>query len=340
MSDLPSRHLPLRRTSTIVMCLAVLIGLVLIGAGLFMLIAEQPDTIGVVAIALGAALGVGATLLHVICLLILKAESNLNRIHGETLDLQDRVRRFEPMIKSLSENSQISEAARSITNRAHEREAVRQAIREEMYSGDWEAATYLIELMEERFGYKQEAQAIRAEMNQIREMTIEEKITQAISHIEKLLTAYQWDRAGQEIHRLMKLFPRHERVLALPNHLAALRAKHKQELLAEWNKAVERNEIDHGIAILTELDKYMSPKEAEALRESARHVFKEHLLNMGVQFGLAAAENRWRDALEIALQIRKEFPNSRMAKEVGDKLEVLRVRAGVVKDVEVTQRRT
>jgi hypothetical protein len=128
-------------------------------------------------------------------------------------------------------------------------------------------------------------------------------------------------------------------VLSLPRELAARREKHKQELLTQWKAAIDRNEIDHGIAILTELDQYMTPQEAVSLRESARHVFKEHLLNLGVQFSLAVTEQRWRDALEVGLQIRQEFPNSRMAQELGEKLETLRVRAGYAKDAEVIQRR-
>jgi hypothetical protein len=137
----------------------------------------------------------------------------------------------------------------------------------------------------------------------------------------------------------MKLFPRHERVLNLPAELTQRREARKQELLARWRSAVERNEIDDGIEILTELDPYLTSQEAAQLRESARDVFKARLLNLGVQFSLAVQEQRWRDALDVGLQIRQDFPNSRMAQEVTARLDVLRVRAGFVSDAEVTQRR-
>jgi hypothetical protein len=287
----------------------------------------------------GLLLGMISVLLHIVNLLLLKAESNINRIHHDTLDLLDVVRRMEPHLKASVSNTQLSDAAKSIAHREHEREALRQAIREEMYSGDWEAAHYLIDQMERRFGYMQEAKTLRAEINQVRDMTIEEKIGEVIMHIEQLMNEHRWDRARQEIERLMKLFPRHEHVLNLPTELNTRREARKQELLARWRSAVERNEIDHGIAVLTELDPYLSSKEAAELRESARDVFKAHLLNLGVQFGLAVQEQRWRDSLDIGLQIRQEFPNSRMAQEVTEKLDVLRVRAGFISDAEVTQRR-
>jgi hypothetical protein len=256
------------------------------------------------------------------------------------LDVHELLQRMAPQVRTIADNSQISDAVRSITHRESEREALRQAIREEMYGGDWEAANYLVSEMERRFGYKQEAETLRQELASARVMTIEEKINKAASHIDKILAEHRWDRARVEIERLMKLFPRHERVLALPKELARRREAQKQALLVRWKQAVERNEIDEGIVILTELDQYLTREEAQNLQDSARDVFKARLLNLGVQFGLAVSEHRWRDALEVGLRIRQEFPNSRMAQEVSERLEVLRIRAGFKTDAEITMRET
>jgi len=152
------------------------------------------------------------------------------------------------------------------------------------------------------------------------------------------MNEFKWERARQESERLMKLFPRHERVMNLAGVLTQRREARKQELLKEWNLAVQRDEIDHGIAILSELDQYLSREEAQTLQDSARHVFKARMLNLGVQFSLAVQEQRWRDALEIGLQLRQEFPNSRMSQEVGEKLDTLRVRSGFSSDTEITQK--
>jgi len=340
VSDTPIRHRSIRQFSLLVTIAAVAAGVMLIISGVILSFNQETRLAGTLMLTGGLLLGAVCLLIHTANVLLLASEANINRIHHDTLDLLDVVRRLEPSVRSISSNTQISDAARSIAHREPEREALRQAIREEMYSGDWEAAHYLIDQMEQRFGYMQEAKTLLAEITQVRDMTIEEKIGEVISHIEHLMNEHRWDRARQEIERLMKLFPRHERVLNLPTELNTRREARKQELLARWRSAVERNEIDNGIAILTELDPYLSPQEAAQLRESASDVFKARLLNLGVQFGLAVQEQRWRDALDIGLQIRQEFPNSRMAQEVSDKLDALRVRAGFVRDAEVVQRRS
>lgn len=338
MPEIPLRNLVLRRLAAVVTAIAVLAGLVLIGMGIYLLVSPEPDTNGALMVVGGLILVVASVLLEILALLALKAEADIHRIHLESLDLREAVHRIEPLVRTISENSEISDIALSITHREKEREALRHAIREELYGGDWEAAHYLIDEMERRFGYKQEAQALRQEMAQIREMTIEEKIGEAVQYIEKEMEAQRWRRASQEMDRLMKLFPRHEQIVALPKKLTEARLKQKEELIKRWQGAVEKNAIDEGISILIELDQYMSPEEAESLRESARHVFKERLLNLRVQFEMAVRETRWRDALEAGLRVCQEFPNSRIAEEIKQRLDTLRMRAGMVQDAEVIHR--
>ncbi|GMU24412.1 MAG: hypothetical protein AMXMBFR13_44860 [Phycisphaerae bacterium] len=339
MSDIPLRHRSIHRNATIATWAAGAAGLVLVGAGIYVMAAIRPGE-GALVLSAGVMLICFAVILQAGVLLLMKAEANINRINNTALDIFDLLRQLDPHVRTIADNSLISDAAKSITHRERESEALRQAIREEMYSGDWEAAHYLIDEMERRFGYKLEAQKLRDEMIHVREMTIEEKIGQAIAHIERLLNEHSWDRARQESERLMRLFPRHEQVLRLPAELSRRRQMHKQELLTRWKAAVARSEIDEGIAILTQLDQYLTPTEAQELRDSARDVFKARLLNLGVQFGLAVSEARWRNALEVGLQIRQEFPNSRMAQEVADKLETLRVRAGFVADADMIEARS
>jgi hypothetical protein len=307
--------------------LAVTAGLImLVVSVVFMATFNFPN--GALMFAVSLAMIAIPLLLHVNAAITFKAEENINRMYQTVLDEVDIFRRIEPQIKIIADNSQISDNARSLANREKELETLRQAIREEMYSGDLEAANYLVDQMERRFGYAQEAKDLRAEMASVREMTIEEKINEAVTHIERLMDEYKWQRASQEMERLIKLFPRHERVTALPAELNRRREARKQELLKEWHTAVQREETDRGITLLTELDQYLTPEEAQKLSDDARHVFKARLVNLGVQFSLAVQEQRWRDALDIGVQIREEFPNSRMAKEVATKIEVLRMRAG------------
>jgi hypothetical protein len=332
-------EIPLRNRSLSLLAFFVTVGSVIIGAVL-VIIALVPSGLANRAVLLvgGLLLVAVSLLLYAVVNLAVLTEANINRVHNNTLDLHDTARRLEPLVQLIADNSQLSDAATSITHRDKELEALRHALREEMFRGNWDAAMYLIEQMQTRFGYAREAEALRKELSGIRDMTIEEKIGDALNHVHKLMDEHVWERARQEMERLMKLFPRHEKILALPAELSRRREARKQELLQQWNQAVQREEVERGIQILTELDQYLTKEEASNLQESARHVFKARLVALGVSFGLAVSEARWRDALELGLSIRQEFPNSRMAQELGEKLDTLRVRAGFAAGAEVIQR--
>ena len=69
---------------------------------------------------------------------------------------------------------------------------------------------------------------------------------------------------------------------------------------------------------------YLTPNEGLALQEAARDVFRNKLHSLGVQFSLAVSEKQWAKALETGQQIIHDFPNSRMAEEIREKVDVLR----------------
>ena len=109
--------------------------------------------------------------------------------------------------------------------------------------------------------------------------------------------------------------------------MGVLKQQHKDELRVAWEEALRRNDTDQAIDVLKELDQYLSRAEATALQSSARHVFKDKLLQLGVQFRFAVNERRWRDALRTGLELVRDFPNARMASEVREVLDTLRDRA-------------
>jgi hypothetical protein len=121
--------------------------------------------------------------------------------------------------------------------------------------------------------------------------------------------------------------PENDEVKEFAELFAAKRGEHKRRLLKGWDESVQRNEVDRGIAILKQLDQYLTRNEAAALEESARGVFRTKLHNLGLQFSFAVAEHNWRDALAVGRQIMEEFPNTRMAQEVRERIHVLSQRA-------------
>jgi hypothetical protein len=95
-------------------------------------------------------------------------------------------------------------------------------------------------------------------------------------------------------------------------------------LLTAWDDAVQRRATDRCLEILKELDLYLTPNEGLALQEAAKDVFKTKLHNLGVQFSLAISGKNWARAIEIGRQITHHFPNSKMAGEIREKMDVLR----------------
>lgn len=259
--------------------------------------------------------------------LLLKIEGNAFRSYDITRDMADALNKQGGDLRLIAENSQISDLVRSVTHRSRERTSIRLAINEEIIRGDWEAAYALVELLEERHGYRNEASRLRAELDDSRASEANVKVHDTVEHVRALMASHDWDRARRMMDRLMAANGENHEVKELPQAFHRAWNEHKRRLLKEWDQTVQRNEVDRGIALLKELDHYLTPSEAAALQESARGVFREKLRNMGVQFSLAVSENNWKEALNVGRQIQEEFPNSRMASEVQDRIHVLMKRA-------------
>lgn len=310
----------------------------LLGCAILMVLglAGQGESKSLWLFAVGA-LGLGAVILIMsIAPILFKMEATLSRELEELRDFREGVSRKFATLDSIAESTRISDSAKSLAHRDQELDALRHSIRSDIRSERWEAALSLIDEMERRFGYREEADRIREELDDARNAKIETRLVEAMAMIENHFLSHEWDRAQHEIDRMMAALPNEPRVLALTDRLHSARELHKQELKASWEDAVRRSDTDHAIDVLKELDQYLSPAEAQALQASARNVFKEKLLLLGIQFRFAATERRWQDALDIGLDLIREFPNARMANEVRGLLDTLRERARQVADTEGT----
>ena len=325
------------RIGVLALTLVAIAALALIGLGAYGLTQGRPSA-GQGILMGGAFLGF-AGFFYGFLTVLLKVESSSYRMHTIQLDLHELLTKFEKPVNIIAENIQISDTAKSIAHRGKEREALRTAIREDVLGADWEAAYYLIDEMERRFGYREEAERLRQEVDESRQMSIAEKIEEAIAHVEQVLDRLEWDLAKQEGERLARLFPNNEKVRHIPELIEERRQQRKRSLLKEWDAAIRRNDIDQAIEILKTLDPYLTRNEAKGLEEPVRGILKAKLAQLGVQFSIAVSEKRWQDALEVGVQITEEFPNSKMAKEVGDSLEALRRRAGMIADAELIEQR-
>lgn len=323
MTNPTERFSQVRWLQNVIAVAAIVGGVVLMGLGVI----GYGTSPGVWMVAGGAVVIFAAVWLMTVTPLILKMESSLARQLNEIRDLNETVVKQLSSLQDVAENTRISDAAKSLARRDQELEALRNAIRDDIRKERWEAALTLIDEMERRFGYKEEADRVREELDDARNDKIQARLAEAVEMIESMFASHEWVRAQSEIDRLVNALPDDPRVVSLQERMKALREKHKQELRASWDDAVRRHDTDHAIDVLRELDQYLSPAEAQTLQQSARDVFKEKLLQLGIQFRFAVTERRWQDALTTGLELIREFPNARMANEVREVLDTLRERA-------------
>jgi tetratricopeptide (TPR) repeat protein len=227
---------------------------------------------------------------------------------------------------NLQELATLSDKAKSLLYREKEILAVREAVHHDLMRQQYASAEAMIDSIENDLGYTEEAQRLRQEVVQSRDATIDEKIDAAINRIMSLLDEQQWIRAGRETSRILKLFPENEKIAALPSRIVDAKTAYKKRLLQEYGEAVRKNDIDRGMELLRELDRYLTPEEGAALQESARGVFKARLRQLGVQFAISVNDQKWEEAVSAGEEIIREFPNSRMAQEVRGKLDAMKAK--------------
>jgi len=234
--------------------------------------------------------------------------------------------------KKLIELAGLSDQAKSLIYRDVEIDAIRESIHEDIMRQDYRAAEALLEDIEKKLGYADVAARLREEVAASRKRTLEEQIDVAVTRITEIIDRHDWVRAFREAQRLLQMFAGNPKVESLPERVTKARGDHKRALLEAYGEAVRVNDVDKSIELLKELDVYLTPQEAAALQESARGVFRAKLHNLGVRFAISVSDERWADALTTGQQIVEEFPNSRMAQEVREKLELLRSKAAAVEN--------
>ncbi len=245
-----------------------------------------------------------------------------------------RLGRIESLLESVCASNRtlidmagLSEKAKSLIYREHEIKALRESVHHDLMRQDYETAEALINAVEHQFGYVDEAQRLRDDVAAARRATQDEKIDAAVLRIDDIIVRHDWSRATREAKRLRQLFPDSPKIGSLPHRISSGRISHKRSLLQSYGEAVRKKDVDRSIELLHELDMYLTPQEAAALQESARGVFRAKLHQMGVQFAINVTDEDWPEAITIGQEIIRDYPNSRMAQEVRDKMDLLRTRA-------------
>ncbi len=242
---------------------------------------------------------------------------------GKLEEVAGALEKIRAGLVQINHSTKLSEKAKAIAFRDEEKQSLREAVFDKLQQRDFDTAYETIDEIANRPEYKELAEQLQIQADKYRTSTDHERLNQVIAHIEKLLEDCLWTKASAQIERLIKDYPDSEKAKAMRQKLLDSKEERKKILLAAWDDAVKSQETDRSLAILKELDMYLTPNEALALQEAARDAFKTKLHNLGVQFSIAVTEKRWANALQFGQQIVTEFPNSRMAEEIREKLDVL-----------------
>ncbi len=234
--------------------------------------------------------------------------------------------------KKLIELASLSDQAKSLIFQEQERETLRETIHADIIRQDYTEAERLIDSIESRYGYGMEASRLREELDASRRATLDEKIDTAIARMNEIIDRQDWARATREAQRLMQTFPNHPKTVGLVKRVEGAHTHRKRTLLEAYRDAVAKKDVERGVELLKELDRYLSPVEAAALEESARGVFRAKLHNLGVQFAIFVTDGLWDEAIASGMEIIRDFPNSRMAHEVSEKMDKLHTNAAAAKN--------
>ena len=238
-------------------------------------------------------------------------------------------------LEKIHDSILLSDTAKRIAYRHHDIEALRNTIRNDIASHNYDAALALVTEMSNTYGYLEESENFRDQINAARRADMEMKITKGIAQIESILDSHDFELAMQSAQKLIRLFPESERAKAMPNRVRQAIEDYKHQLEREFIAAADKD-VDRAHDLMVVLDKYLTPDEAEPLREIARGVIGKKRDNLGVQFKMAIHENDEDRAVRVGEQIIREFPNTRMADEVRGVIDELRQRAAAKRAAQTT----
>ncbi|MCL4196087.1 MAG: hypothetical protein KJZ69_01225 [Phycisphaerales bacterium] len=251
----------------------------------------------------------------------------LLRSRADRAAMSDLLRRQLDLLERIQEHTLLSDSAKHIAYRRDERAMLARAIEEDIANEDWQAATVLVNEMRERFGYREEAEEFLARIDRSRADGQNRRITEALDHFQMVLDSRDWAAAYAEAARIARLFPESHRTRGLEQRVRKAWEGHKKTLEREFLEAAGAGHVDQAMQLLKDLDVFLTPDEAAPLQEVARGVINKARANIGLQFKLAVQDHDWATAVRIGETIIDEFPNTRMAEEVRERIDVLRARA-------------
>jgi tetratricopeptide (TPR) repeat protein len=241
--------------------------------------------------------------------------------------MADRIDELGRHVRAFTDYAAMSDDARRVLSRGNDKAILTQAIEEDIAASNWDAAMVLVRELADRFGYLADAEAFRRRIEAGRSETREKDITDAVQYLDGLLLQRRWEAANADAARLLRLFPDSPRVFGLRTRVEQAQRTWRDDLERRFLVAAQEGRHDEALSLLKELDGYLTPEQAEPLRELAKGVIGKARENLGASFRLAVQDRNWSEAGRIGERIIADFPNTRMAAEIRDVIDGIRHRA-------------
>ena len=252
---------------------------------------------------------------------------NLNFYSQSSTATTPSASRSEDLLSLILDNSMLSDNAKRVLFRERELELLRRSIEEDISRGDYDAAITLCKDMANHFGYREEAEAFRSRIDKVRDEQYEAHVDSALKRLDALLSERNWSAAHHEAGRIRRLYPDSHLIEGLDGRIMHAREEHRNELESRFLQLAQSDDVENAMSTLKELDRYLSPEEAQRLEEVAQGVIVKHRDNLGAQFKIAVNQHRWAEASLLGKTIIDEFPNTQMAAEVSSMIDMLHTRA-------------
>lgn len=230
------------------------------------------------------------------------------------------------LLELIYSQTMLSDTARRVLYRERELSLLRRTIEEDIQKGDFNAALVLCQDMEKLFGYTEEADEARERVLEIRNAKQAQQIEEKIATVHRMLERGSWRKAELTATRLHRLYPDSPKLQELEQNIRIALEDRKRLLHSEYVSSIASSDTERSMRILRELDRYLSPEEAEAIRQSAQQVINDHRELLSNRFREAVSAHRWQEAIQAGEEIMMEYPMDTMATEVGEMMERLHER--------------
>ncbi len=248
--------------------------------------------------------------------------SRLNDNRSEELPDQRSVK----LLELIYSQTMLSDTARRVLYRERELALLRRTIEEDIEKGDFNAALVLCQDMEQLFGYAEEADEARERVLEIRNAKQAAQIDEKISGVHRMLERGSWRKAELAATRLHRLYPDSPKLQELEQNIKIAMEDRKRMLHSHFVSSIASGDTERSMGILRELDRYLSPEEAEAIRASAQEVINGHRELLSNRFREAVSAHEWGEAIRAGEHIMMEYPMDTMAAEVGEMMDRLHER--------------